>query len=67
MCYAPDATERLSILTELVDSPIIEEFCNAVGNDSSRKAHGRDGISPEIIKCIKSTTLEPLYALLYLC
>ena len=46
---------RLPILTELVDSPIIEEFGNAVGNDSSKKN----------IKCSKGITLEPLYTLLY--
>ena len=43
MCYTLDGTERLSILTELVDSPIIEEFNNAVSNISRKKHKVQQG------------------------
>ena len=57
----------LPVMDELDAEPTMKELDKAIDALSKGKAHGSDGIPPEVIKSGKSVLLEPLHELLCLC
>ncbi|XP_076047010.1 uncharacterized protein LOC143028573 [Oratosquilla oratoria] len=64
---ALDAIEPLAIMEELDAEPTIAELCKAIDSLASGKAHGNEGIPPDLIKCCKNTLLQPLHDVLCQC
>jgi len=64
---ALDAIERLPEMSELDTKPSLDELAKAIDRLLSGKAPGKDSIPAEVIKCGKSTLLEPLHKLLCQC
>jgi hypothetical protein len=64
---ALDEVEHLPEMSELDIQPTTEELAKAIDKLSLGKAPGKDGIPAEIIKCGKTSLLEPLHKLLCKC
>ena len=61
------AMESLSIMDENDSEPTLEDINQALDQLSSDKAHGKDVIPVEVIKCAKRTLLKELHEILYQC
>lgn len=55
---AMNATEYLPTLEELKSEPTLEELKKALDSFATGKAPGKDGIPPEVLKCIKGPLAE---------
>ena len=64
---ALDAIKPLSIMEDLDAEPTLEELSKAIDSFTCGKAPGADGIPPDLIKCCKSTLLQPLHNTLCPC
>ena len=52
------ATEYLPTLEELKSEPTLEELNKALDSLATGKAPGKDGIPPEVLKCVKGPLVE---------
>ena len=62
---APDATYPLAVTEELDAEPTLKELGKAVDSLSCGKASATSGIPPDLVRCYKTTLLQPVHGILY--
>ena len=64
---ALDTIEPMPVMKEVDAGPTLEELGKAIDSLACGKAPGTDGIPPDLVKCCKTTLLQPLHDVLCQC